>query len=556
MAVSLIGVGTTNVSLSSSLSGAVTTHASTQIGDVLVLSVNFKKTATTPVPTTPAGWTLLLDRTVNNVGHMVIYTKVATVAGAQSITVSWDVGSLATLIVASLRGANTPVILGSNTYTTTTTPALAAVTTTEAAEFLYRILAANSGSNQDQSTLTWGGPTQATYVQGQGVSAAAYDTGPTPAGAVAAKTVTLPLAPSGSATVTIGVPAAPTGAPANTVAPVASGTASVGSVLSTTTGTWDQAITSYTYQWKRDGVDISGATASSYTVVSGDAGHTLTVVVSATNTNGTGTATSNGIAIPAAPVNTVAPVVTTDGTPATGETVTCSTGTWTGTGITYTYQWYRGASAISGETTSSYVLAVTDEGASITCRVTATNGGGAVTANSNAIVPAVTAPLSDDSFLTYLSGGVGNSDPALSIGGARGGTLDTSLNGLIGPIVGSVAQAGGTFYRVVYVRNTHTTATAAGCKLFIEQQFSNPGIAVAVAVPAEGVNTTVPALASQTTAPSGVTWTTTTTAGDGLDFGALGPGQYRGIYVQITVDAGTVATNEDDAIIAVEGSAA
>lgn len=91
-------------------------------------------------------------------------------------------------------------------------------------------------------------------------------------------------------------------APANSVAPVASGTPSVGSVLTTTDGTWLNTPTSFAYQWKRNGVAISGQTSSTYTVVSGDQGTTLTAAVTATNATGSATATSNGISIPAAPV--------------------------------------------------------------------------------------------------------------------------------------------------------------------------------------------------------------------------------------------------------------
>jgi hypothetical protein len=346
--------------------------------------------------------------------------------------------------------------------------------------------------------------------------------------------------------------------PVNTAVPAITtdGSPAVGETVSCDTGTWTGSPTSYAYQWKRDGVAISGATGSTYTIVSADAGTALTCTVTATNGVGSASATSGAVAVPAAPVNTVAPAVTTDGTPATGETITSDHGTWTGTGITYAYQWYRGVSPITGETAASYTLLVTDEGANITCRVTATNGGGSATANSNIIVPAVTAAIGDDSFLTYYSGGSGNTDPALAIGGARGGTYPGGLNALFGPIPGTVAQAGGVFYRVIYVRNTHTISTAAACKAFIEQQLAHAGMHIAVAVPAEGVNTTVPALASGTTAPSGVTWATTTDPAAGAAFGDLGPGQYRGLYVRLTIDASTTAVTEDDFILAVEGSAA
>ena len=43
----------------------------------------------------------------------------------------------------------------------------------------------------------------------------------------------------------------PSSAPVNTVAPVISGTTTLGSVLTTTNGTWTNSPTSYTYQWKR-----------------------------------------------------------------------------------------------------------------------------------------------------------------------------------------------------------------------------------------------------------------------------------------------------------------
>jgi hypothetical protein len=67
------------------------------------------------------------------------------------------------------------------------------------------------------------------------------------------------------------------------VAPVATGTLTVGSVLSCTTGTWTRDPTSYAYQWQGDGINISGATASTYTLVSADVGKLVRCIVTATN---------------------------------------------------------------------------------------------------------------------------------------------------------------------------------------------------------------------------------------------------------------------------------
>jgi hypothetical protein len=84
-------------------------------------------------------------------------------------------------------------------------------------------------------------------------------------------------------------------APYNTVLPVISGTTLEGETLSTTTGTWLQSPTSYAYQWKRDGVSIGGATASTYGLVSADVGAMITVTVTATNAAGSTGATSAAV---------------------------------------------------------------------------------------------------------------------------------------------------------------------------------------------------------------------------------------------------------------------
>lgn len=73
--------------------------------------------------------------------------------------------------------------------------------------------------------------------------------------------------------------------PVNTVAPAVTGTATFGQTLSTTNGTWTAAppITGYAYQWQRAGSNISGATSSTYVLVSADVGNTIRCVVTATN---------------------------------------------------------------------------------------------------------------------------------------------------------------------------------------------------------------------------------------------------------------------------------
>jgi hypothetical protein len=103
------------------------------------------------------------------------------------------------------------------------------------------------------------------------------------------------------------VAAAATPIPANTAAPVVSGTPTVGQTLSTTNGTWDNSPSGFTYQWRRNGVDITGANAQTYALVTADGGASVTSRVLATNASGTGSATSNAVSIAAAAVAAIVP---------------------------------------------------------------------------------------------------------------------------------------------------------------------------------------------------------------------------------------------------------
>lgn len=96
--------------------------------------------------------------------------------------------------------------------------------------------------------------------------------------------------------------APPLAAPTNVVAPAISGTPTEGQTLTVSDGSWNGNPTpTYTYQWKRAGVSIGGATTSSYLLVSADVGtNTIKCAVTATNSQGSASQDSNTVTVAAA----------------------------------------------------------------------------------------------------------------------------------------------------------------------------------------------------------------------------------------------------------------
>lgn len=193
---------------------------------------------------------------------------------------------------------------------------------------------------------------------------------------------------------------------------------------------------------------VSQSGSGTITVSGLTAGQTYTFQVYAYNSSGYSdpSASSNSITLStvALPSNTVAPAIT--GTAESGNTLTCSTGTWTGSPTSYAYQWQRGTTNISGATSSSFALTATDVGNTIRCVVTATNAGGSVSANSASTATVTAAPTGLYAFTTatFTQGGAY---------GQFGPTLTQARNG--------VTAASGTSW----VSNTaylNTTGTQGG----------------------------------------------------------------------------------------------
>jgi hypothetical protein len=226
--------------------------------------------------------------------------------------------------------------------------------------------------------------------------------------------------------------------PKNTELPTISGTPTAGQTLTAASGKWSgtEPIT-FEYEWLRCNTSGTGCTQAAapsvlptYSVVVADVGHTLRVNVIATNIAGKGekesapTATVAGVK----PSNSVAPTVV--GLAVTGQTLTATEGTWTGTEpITYAFRWQQCSKAgtecgdISGEAKSTYVIKDGDAGHTLRVVVTAKNVAGSTEKESattsevlgvapkNTEAPAVSGEPKEGQLLTASSGKWSGTEP-------------------------------------------------------------------------------------------------------------------------------------------------
>lgn len=193
--------------------------------------------------------------------------------------------------------------------------------------------------------------------------------------------------------------AAAVSAPTSRSAPTIDGKVYVGSTLTAGNGLWNNSPTSYSYQWLRCAADgtacanIGGSASKTYTLVKADIGHTIVVLVTATNSGGSSPPTNskptNVITPATAPTAATPPAITGD--PFVGEQLVADAGTYGGGAVDrYTFQWQRcdtnGGSCtdIAGATAQTYGVLKTDVGHTLRVQVTATNPFGNTASQSKA----------------------------------------------------------------------------------------------------------------------------------------------------------------------------
>lgn len=150
-------------------------------------------------------------------------------------------------------------------------------------------------------------------------------------------------------------------------------------------------------------------------------------------------------------------------------------------------------------------------------------------------------PIASTDIDYKLSGGAANSDPALSLGGAKSSVDVTTLT-LFDDVSSAEASAGDTEYRCIYVQNSHATLTLQTAKIFI--QANTTGSRISIALAGEGVNGTAETVANENTAPVGETFSQPADYASGLSLGNLAPGDYFPVWVKRVIPASAAAATD------------
>lgn len=170
------------------------------------------------------------------------------------------------------------------------------------------------------------------------------------------------------------------------------GTPVFNETLSVSTGAWSPVPTTHSYQWKRDGSIIAGATSPTYKLVTADVGKAITVDVSGVLTGYPQLPQASSAITPggAAMAGGTSAII---GTPKVGMRLTAAVSEWPSS-TTYTYEWYAGATLLQGGSSRYYTPTGATAGKQIILKVTGTKAG----YQPQTVASAPTAPVAKGSL--------------------------------------------------------------------------------------------------------------------------------------------------------------
>ena len=244
---------------------------------------------------------------------------------------------------------------------------------------------------------------------------------------------------------------------------VTDGTPAYGETVTADPGTgWSPAPTSYSYQWKRDGAVISGATNASYAIKSTDVGADLTVTVSGVKTGfEPQPRTSDPVQVHGAQMIGATPTVS--GTAQVGQQLTGTVAGWAPTGATLSYAWYAGDTLLQDGSSRYLTVPATAVGQPVVLKVTGTlSGYQPATKDSQPTAEVVRGTLVAEKPRIYGTAKVGQTLTALATGWGPSGVHLSYRWKVDGHAVSGAAGGSNTFKIPRSARGKRITVAVTG----------------------------------------------------------------------------------------------
>jgi uncharacterized protein (TIGR02145 family) len=260
-------------------------------------------------------------------------------------------------------------------------------------------------------------------------------------------------------------------APAITVQPASQTITAGQSVTFSVTATGTAPLS---YQWEKDGTDISGATANSFSITNVQNSNAGTYSVTVSNSTGNAPSTGAVLTVTAAPVPPTISSQPQSQTVTAGQSITFTV-VASGAG-TLSYQWEKNGAAISGATASRFTLSNVQSGNAGTYAVVVTNSAGTDTSSGAVLTvnPATVAP----SIITQPQSQTLTAGSSVEFSVAATGTAPLSFQWYVGGTaisgatlstytISNVQAANAGTYTVMVSNGTLPNATSNGAVLTV-----------------------------------------------------------------------------------------
>ena len=230
-----------------------------------------------------------------------------------------------------------------------------------------------------------------------------------------------------------------------------------GMTLSVSVDTWSPSPDSMSFQWKRNGAPISGANGSQYSLSSNDVGNVISVSVTGDKFGYVlSTIDSRNTSIVSSALSFASassPVIV--GSPVEGQVLRASFSEWAPTPTSYSWQWLRNGSPITGETSDTYQLREQDVGSRISVQLSALKEGYALTlrvSSQTGVVQEI--PFTNKTFAGYgqarCIGAAGKPAPVVMDYGAYWTDTPYAINSGYVPNLSLSSSVGNSYSGVLY----------------------------------------------------------------------------------------------------------